>query len=108
MLLHVQIEGSTQLSSLAGPDLMARLQEIHDNIMRDMIAKYGGLEVGTEGDSFTVAFTAVAPAVAFCMEVQYKLLDTHWPAACLKMDPCRKVTGPGSHTLFAVSAFPST
>ncbi len=45
-----QIEGSTLLSSAAGPGLFGRLQEIHDNLMREMIAKHGGLEVGTEGD----------------------------------------------------------
>jgi class 3 adenylate cyclase len=45
-----QIEGSTQLSSAAGPQLFARLQEIHDNVMREAISRHGGLEVMTEGD----------------------------------------------------------
>lgn len=35
--------------------------------------------------SFTVAFTSAAAAVAFCMEVQYRLLDVPWPAECLKL-----------------------
>jgi class 3 adenylate cyclase len=33
------------------------MQEIHDSIMREGIAKHGGYEIITEGDSFTIAFT---------------------------------------------------
>jgi class 3 adenylate cyclase len=44
------IEGSTQLSAAAGQALYAKLQEIHDSIMREAISRHGGLEVTTEGD----------------------------------------------------------
>lgn len=56
-----------------------QIQEIHDGVMREAIAKHGGLEVSTEGDSFVVAFRNAAPAVAFSLEVQYRLLGTRWP-----------------------------
>lgn len=49
-----------------------------------------------------MAFTSVAPAVAFCMEVQYKLLDTAWPSACLKLAPCKPVHGAQGQLLMAV------
>ena len=36
------------------------MQEIHDSLMREGIAKHGGYEIITEGDSFSVAFTSGA------------------------------------------------
>lgn len=36
----------------------SQLQEIHDAVMREAIAKHGGYEIITEGDSFSVAFTS--------------------------------------------------
>lgn len=45
----------------------------------------------TEGDSFHVAFHSVAEAVAFCLDLQYKLLDTPWPRAVLKLPGCQPV-----------------
>lgn len=37
-----------------------QMQEIHDQIMREGIAKHGGYEIITEGDSFSIAFTSGA------------------------------------------------
>lgn len=50
--------------------------------------------------SFTAAFTSVAAAVAFCMDVQYRLLDTPWPAACLKLPGCRPVSNTAGDVMF--------
>eukprot|EP00983_Pelagomonas_calceolata_P072167 1151588-Pelagomonas_calceolata.AAC.6 len=47
------IEGSTQLSSKAGPKLFGAIQEIHDVTMREAIGLHSGLEITTEGDSMT-------------------------------------------------------
>lgn len=46
----------------------------------------------TEGDSFSVCFQSVQSAVQFCLEVQYRLLDTPWPPAILKLPACKVVT----------------
>jgi hypothetical protein len=37
-----------------------QMQEIHDSVMREGIARHGGYEIITEGDSFSVAFTSGA------------------------------------------------
>ena len=42
----------------APPPADPQMQEIHDSIMREGIAKQGGYEIITEGDSFSVAFTS--------------------------------------------------
>jgi class 3 adenylate cyclase len=70
-----------------------QLQEIHDQIMREAIAKHGGYEIITEGDSFTVAFMTVSSAVACCLDVQYRILETNWPRKLLKMNSCKTVFG---------------
>ncbi len=105
--------------------------------MREGIAKTGGYEIITEGDSFSVAFTkgarragarlagavrcvrpwqppaagrarlsalrvwpqtephllttAVTSAAAFCLDVQYRLVETNWPSRVLRLKACRAV-----------------
>lgn len=65
-----------------------QLQEIHDHIMREFIAKYHGYEIITEGDSFQVAFDTCAQAMNFCTDVQYKLLEHTWPKQVIRLNPC--------------------
>ncbi|PNH10309.1 Adenylate cyclase [Tetrabaena socialis] len=84
------IEGSTQLS-VAGRTVYDQLLAIHDQLMREGIAKFNGTQIVTEGDSFLVAFPCVAEAVAFCQDLQYKLLDTPWPRAVLRLPGCQPV-----------------
>lgn len=68
--------------------------------MREGIAKHGGYEINTEGDSFQIAFTNVADAVLFCMDAQYRLLDTDWPKEVLKLAGCREVATPEGELIF--------
>ncbi|GFR45252.1 hypothetical protein Agub_g6358, partial [Astrephomene gubernaculifera] len=84
------IEGSTQLS-VAGRTVYGQLLAIHDQLMREGIAKFNGTQIVTEGDSFLVAFHGVAEAVAFCQDLQCKLLDTPWPRAVLRLPGCQRV-----------------
>lgn len=69
------------------------MQEIHDQAMREGIAKHNGYEIITEGDSFSIAFTTVAAAVSFCMDTQYRLLETSWPKRVLSLSSCKAVAG---------------
>lgn len=71
------------------------MQEVHDQIMREGIAKHGGYEIITEGDSFTIAFSSVQAAVQFCLEGQYRLLETSWPKRVLRLHSCKPVSGKG-------------
>ena len=76
--LFTDIEGSTLLVRELGdgwPALLAR----HGAIMRAAIEAHGGVEVGTEGDSFFAAFTSVAGAVATAVDAQRALAEEPWP-----------------------------
>lgn len=70
-----------------------QLQEVHDQIMREAIAKHSGYEIITEGDSFQVAFASCQAALAFCTETQYRLLEQTWPKEVLRLNACKPVKG---------------
>ncbi|HSJ00223.1 MAG TPA: tetratricopeptide repeat protein [Patescibacteria group bacterium] len=76
--LFSDIEGSTRLAQerpSAWPDLLRR----HQELMRAAFAAHGGVEVGTEGDSFFVAFESAAGAVAAAADAQRALAAEPWP-----------------------------
>jgi predicted ATPase/class 3 adenylate cyclase len=76
--LFTDIEGSTRLVQELGSRYRELLSD-HSQIMRDAIRGGGGTEVGTEGDSFFVAFPNASAAVAATVAAQ-KALATHpWP-----------------------------
>ena len=94
------IQDSTELSQ-QDPAAFQQLQEIHDAVMREAIARTGGYEIITEGDSFSVAFTSAPAAAAFCLEAQYRLLETSWPGRVLRLKACRPVRGAGGELALA-------
>src|SRR5262245_20232413 len=62
-LLFTDIEGSTQLLLQLGdeyPDVLAD----HRRTLREEFARHGGVEVGTEGDAFFVAFEKASEGLA--------------------------------------------
>ena len=77
--LFSDIEGSTRLLQSQGPgwpDLLAR----HQELLRTAFIAHGGAEVGTEGDSFFVAFPTAPGAVAAAVDAQRALAGEPWPA----------------------------
>ena len=80
-LLFTDIEGSTQLLKRAG-DAYVDLLERHRALIRAAIATEGGIEVGTEGDSFFVAFRSAGAGVAAALAAQRVLTAEAWPAEC--------------------------
>ena len=74
--LFTDIEGSTRLLYELG-DAYAEVLGDHRRLLRDSFARYRGVEVGTEGDSFFVAFTAAGDAVAAAAEAQRALAGGH-------------------------------
>jgi predicted ATPase/class 3 adenylate cyclase len=72
------IEGSTRLVQSLGarwPDVLAR----HRTAMRTAFADHGGVERGTEGDSFFVAFGDAIGAVVAAGEATRSLAGLDWP-----------------------------
>jgi hypothetical protein len=69
-------------------------------VLREGIAKHGGYEINTEGDAFHIAFKGVVEAVAFAMDVQYRLLEMPWSRDVLRLPTCREARGPEGEVLF--------
>jgi predicted ATPase len=76
--LFTDIEGSTLLVRSQG-DAWPGLLERHQALLRAAFAAHDGSEVGTEGDSFFVAFPAAPGAVAAAVEAQKALAAEPWP-----------------------------
>jgi predicted ATPase/class 3 adenylate cyclase len=62
-LLFTDIEGSTRLLRELGDEYAAVLAD-HRRALRAEFARHGGVEVGTEGDAFFVAFEKASDALA--------------------------------------------
>jgi predicted ATPase/class 3 adenylate cyclase len=75
--LFTDIEGSTRLLQELGDRYAAVLDE-HAAIVRGAIADGGGVEVGTEGDSFFAAFPSPVGAVDAAVAAQRGLAAHHW------------------------------
>jgi len=77
--LFSDIEGSTRLEERIGTERYGVLRERHRTILRAAFEAAGGLEQGTEGDSFFVVFPAARSAVAAAVEAQRGLVAEPWP-----------------------------
>jgi predicted ATPase/class 3 adenylate cyclase len=73
-LLFADIEGSTRLLQELGDDYADVLAD-HRRTLRAEFARYGGVEVDTEGDAFFVAFAKASDAVAAATAVRAALAD---------------------------------
>ena len=76
--LFSDIEGSTRLLQRFGERFSELLAE-HASIIRSAVAECGGVEVGTEGDSFFVVFRTPAEALQAAVEIQRGLAAQEWP-----------------------------
>jgi len=77
-LLFTDIEGSTRLLERLGDRYLEVLGE-HRRLLRAAFARFDGREVGTEGDSFFVAFARASDAVAAAAQGQRALAVHRWP-----------------------------
>jgi predicted ATPase/class 3 adenylate cyclase len=76
--LFSDIEGSTVLLSRLGP-MYVRALDGQRGVLRKAWADHGGTELGTEGDSFFVAFPTAERAVASAAQAQRELAHFDWP-----------------------------
>jgi predicted ATPase len=69
-LVFTDIEGSTRLLRELGAEAYERALVEHRRLLRGAFDRRGGVEVGTEGDSFFYAFLVAAAAVDAAREAQ--------------------------------------
>jgi predicted ATPase/class 3 adenylate cyclase len=72
--LFTDIEGSTRLLNELG-DGYGELLGQHHRILREVLARHDGVELGTEGDAFFVAFERVTDAVNAAAGMQRALAE---------------------------------
>lgn len=77
-LLFSDIEGSTRLLNRLGP-AYAEVLAAHRALLRAAWGERGGIELGTEGDSFYVAFGTAPDALAAAIQAQVALAAESWP-----------------------------
>jgi len=77
--LFSDIEGSTRLVQEVGPDVFRATLEDHHRLLRDVFSAHGGVERGTQGDSFAVIFREGPAAVAAAVAAQRALSEHAWP-----------------------------
>ena len=77
-LLFSDIEGSTRMLAELG-DAYADVLAGQRQVLRAAFATWNGTELGTEGDSFFVAFRSARDAVAACVDAQRGLAERNWP-----------------------------
>jgi predicted ATPase/class 3 adenylate cyclase len=77
-MLFTDIAGSTLLLRQLGERYGLALSA-HRTILRSAFARWGGSELGTEGDSFFIAFGSARDALRACLESQRALAVHDWP-----------------------------
>jgi predicted ATPase/class 3 adenylate cyclase len=76
--LFSDIEGSTRLLR-SGEDRWPAILDRHRELLRAAFKAHGGVEVGTEGDSFFAVFPTAPAATAAAADVQRSLAAEPWP-----------------------------
>ena len=77
--LFTDIEGSTRLLQELGDRYVPAVLDAHADIIRRAIARGGGVEVATEGDSFFASFPTPTGAVEAAVAAQRALSAHEWP-----------------------------
>src|SRR5947209_4307182 len=77
--LFTDIERSTENVAVLGDERYAELLDVHRKLLRDAFQTNNGVEVGTEGDSFFVAFARPQDAVSAAYRAQRSMESNAWP-----------------------------
>src|SRR4249919_2003575 len=67
--LVTDLEGSTRLLHELGSEAYADALATHRDIVREACARFGGVEVDTQGDAFFVAFSTAPKALSAAAEI---------------------------------------
>mmetsp|Transcript_44831 Transcript_44831/g.116064 ORF Transcript_44831/g.116064 Transcript_44831/m.116064 type:complete len:826 (+) Transcript_44831:60-2537(+) len=94
-MVFTDVQGSTILWE-AEPEAMHEALQLHDAVLRSLLAKHHGYEITTEGDAFRIVFHCAFTAIAFCLEAQSELLKCNWPQELLLDHNDSMATGCGA------------
>lgn len=75
--LFTDIEGSTRLLRDVG-EIYSDILDLHNELLREVWLRNGGVEVNTEGDAFFVAFAEAADALAAAVSAQRAIANAEW------------------------------
>ena len=62
-----------------GDERYSRALERHHEVVRGGLEDHGGVEQGTQGDSFFAVFTSPSACVAAALQIQRRLATVEWP-----------------------------
>jgi predicted ATPase/class 3 adenylate cyclase len=96
--LFTDIEESTALLRRVGAEVYAVVLARHHELIRESLATFGGVEQGTQGDSFFAVFTSPSACVGAALAIQRSFADAEWP------DDARPQVRMGIHTGEATEA----
>ena len=81
-IIFCDVQDSTVLWDRAAI-AMHKALELHDKLIREVIADFGCYEVRAKGDAFMIAAPDADIALELCFEAQRRLLECPWPRAVL-------------------------
>ncbi|KAG7385123.1 PH domain leucine-rich repeat-containing protein phosphatase 2 [Phytophthora pseudosyringae] len=100
VFVFTDIESSSLLWAVDDGRIMQQATQIHDDILRGLLAPYRGYEITTAGDSFQLAFHTIQEAVEYCLEAQLQLLNAKWPKDLHGLVPATRKLRVGIRTIF--------
>ena len=77
--LFSDMERSTRLVQDLGPATFTEVLVLHNTILREAFSRHGGVERGTQGDSFLVMFREAPAALSAAADAQLALDSAAWP-----------------------------
>jgi class 3 adenylate cyclase len=77
--MFTDVEGSTGLLKRLGRDRYGELLDDQQRLLREVFAAHRGEEIGTQGDSFFVAFRSASDALLAAAAAQRALAAHAWP-----------------------------
>ncbi|TDH66674.1 hypothetical protein CCR75_008746 [Bremia lactucae] len=100
IFVYTDIESSSALWAIGNGRLMQESTQVHDDILRSLLAPYRGYEITTAGDSFQLAFHTIREATEYCLIAQLRLLNAKWPKGLHNLVPSTEKVRAGTKTIF--------
>jgi class 3 adenylate cyclase len=72
-ILFTDIEGSTEMLERLGDDAWIEVLRTHNRLVREVVARYDGNEVKSQGDGFMIAFASARMCLHCAIEMQRSL-----------------------------------